>query len=237
MTQPYDRAIAQELKEKVALSCRVLYQQGLADYLGHPSARIPGTALVIIKPRHGRDIRGMQEMTSKHMLVVDLDGNVIEGDYAPPTETVLHTEVYRVRPDVSSVIHTHQTMTTAFGITGRPILPIMHNESALVERPIPILPTAMLISKPEQGAAVATALGDHRIVHLQNHGVVIAGPSIEQSTIDAIFLERLAVMNHLVAQIGEPRLVTQEEINQVKAEQQPVGGRWAYYTSLVDTNV
>lgn len=215
----------------------MLFHLGLADYLGHPSARIPGTDLVVIKPRHSPEIRGMAEMTSKHMLVVDLDGQVVEGDFAPPTETVLHTEVYRARPDVSSVIHTHQLMATAFGIVGRPILPLLHLESELVQRDIPIYPTAELVSRREQGAAAARALGDHRVLHLRNHGVLLAAPGIEQSTVDAIHLERLAQVNHLAAQLGVPRQVSPAEIDQVKRERQPIAGRWAYYTSLVDQNV
>ena len=237
MAQNYDPKLVQDLKEKLALSCRVLYHLGLADYMGHPSARIPGADLAVIKPRFSVDIRGMSEMTAKHMIIVDLDGKLVDGDYPPPTETAVHTEVYRARPDVLSVVHTHQTMSTAFGMVDRPLLPLMHVESELVARDIPVYPHGWLISSRERGEDMARALGDHRILHLQNHGVVITGPSVEYATIDTISLERLANMNYVTAVLGNPRPMTRDDMDQVMQEKQPITSRWAYYTSLVDQHV
>src|SRR5687767_7566790 len=105
--------------------------------MGHPSARIPDTNLAVIKPRFSVDIRGMSEMTAQHMIIVDFDGNLVEGDHGPPGETSIHTEIYRARPDVQAVVHTHQTMSTAFGMVDRPLLPLIHVESELVAREIP----------------------------------------------------------------------------------------------------
>src|ERR1041385_3254348 len=85
--------------------CRIIYQQGLSDYLGHPSARVPGTERVVVKPKHSVDIRGMDHMTADDMIVVDLDGRQLDGDYAPPAEVYIHTEIYRARPDVLGIVH------------------------------------------------------------------------------------------------------------------------------------
>lgn len=237
MAQTYDPKLVQDLKEKVALSCRVLYHLGLADYMGHPSARIPDSNLAVIKPRFSLDIRGMSEMTAEHMIIVDLDGNLVEGDFAPPGETSIHTEIYRARSDVQSVVHTHQTMSTAFGMVDRPLLPLIHVESELVAREIPVYPHGWLITSRARGEAMVQALGDHRILHLQNHGVVITGPTVENATVDTISLERLANMNYITAALGKARPMTPEDMDQVMREKQPVASRWAYYTSLVDQNV
>ena len=237
MADRWDPAVAQTLKEQLALASRVLYHLGLADYLGHPSARIPGTDYVVIKPRHSPDIRGMSEMTSKHMVVVDLECNLVEGDYHPPSETRLHTEIYRARPDVQAIVHTHQTMSTAFAIVGRPMLPLIHNESELVERPIPIYPSGALITTKERGERLASALGDHRIVLLRGHGVAVTSTDVKNALVDTIHLEKLANINYITAQLGTPVPLSAEDMEAVKKEKQPIDGRWAYYTSLVDQNV
>src|SRR4051794_34998364 len=104
-----------ELRRQVALSCRILYKLGLADYLGHPSARIGDGEYVIIKPKHSVRIRGMAEMTAETMCIVDLDGKQYFGEDVPPSEVYLHLELYRARPDVKAIVHTHQLMATCFG--------------------------------------------------------------------------------------------------------------------------
>jgi L-ribulose-5-phosphate 4-epimerase len=234
MAQPYDPGVVQGLKEKLAQSCRILYHLGLADYLGHPSVRIPGTSFAVIKPRFSVDIRSMSEMTARHMIVVDVDGNRVEGDHFPPTETAIHTEIYRARPDVFSIVHTHQTMSTAFGMVDRPLLPLLHEESEVVSEEIPVYPHGWLINSRELGEEMVQALGGHRILHLQNHGVVVTGPDVEHATIDTIRLERLANMNYITAVLGNPRAMTQADMDRVMEQKQGIGARWAYYTGLVD---
>ncbi len=86
MDQPDLSAPAvRDLRRRVALACRILYQQGLADYLGHPSARIEDTPLVVIKPRFSMRVKGHGTMTAEQMLIVDLDGRIYAGDDPPPS--------------------------------------------------------------------------------------------------------------------------------------------------------
>src|SRR5436853_6134726 len=99
-----------ELRRVLAQSCSILYRMGLTDYMGHPSARIPGTDKVLIKPRHSLKLRAMDRVAPEDMMVIDLDGNVVEGSAGPPAERFIHTCIYRARPEVQSVIHTHQPM-------------------------------------------------------------------------------------------------------------------------------
>jgi ribulose-5-phosphate 4-epimerase/fuculose-1-phosphate aldolase len=120
------------------------------------------------------------------------------------------------------------------GILGLPILPLLHVESLVVEQqPVPIFACAELIVTQDAGRRVAQALGDHRVCHLQGHGIVSVGPSVQEATLGAIHLERLADVNYRVAQLGrEPRVIPQHEIDALKAQIAPPAGRWAYYTSL-----
>lgn len=204
--------------------------------MGHASARMPGTDLVVTKPRHSVRIRGMTRLRADQMIRVDLDGRLVEGEDPPAKEVLIHTAIYRARPDVGGVVHTHQTLATIFGVVGRPILPLLHVEAPLVARGIPIYPSPELIDTPERGDAVAQVLGDFPVCHLQGHGIVTVGATVEEATVHAIFLERLARANLLAAQLGTPRVITPQEIARLAAPMVGTDVRWAYYSSLLDDN-
>jgi L-ribulose-5-phosphate 4-epimerase len=225
--------IEAELKAMVATACRIIYRLGLSDYLGHPSARVAGTDRVVIKPKHSERIRGMDTMTAADMVVIDLDGQLVEGQDPPPSEVFIHTEIYRARPDVLAVVHTHQPVATELGIYGVPILPILHIEAPLVEQPMPTWPSARMVVTPELGRELARALGTHRVCHLQGHGIVSVGDSVREATLGAIYLERLAKANLVGLQIGrQPRVIPPHEIEDLKQTVAAPAGRWAYYVEL-----
>ena len=223
-----------ELRRRVALACRILYQQGLADYMGHPSARIGDSEFIVVKPKHSVRIKAFGAMTTENMLIVDLDGMVLVGDDPPPNELSIHLEIYRIRPDVKGIVHTHQLMSTCFGVVGREIQPILHLEAQLVADGIAIYPSSKLILTPERGREMAQCLGQHRVMHLVGHGIVTVGPRIEEATIAAIMLERLAHANYIAQALGTPRVIPDDEMELLRAEIQPPEGRWAYYSSLVE---
>src|SRR5919201_6100831 len=230
MNQPSEA----DLRELLAQSCRILYKLGLSDYLGHPSVRLEGTDRVLIKPKHSPRVRGMDTMTADHMIEIDLDGKLIEGQDAPPSEVFIHTEIYRARSDVLSVVHTHQPISTLAGIVGLPILPLLHVAAPLVEQqPVPTFACAELVVNQELGRGLAQALGSHRVCHLQGHGIVSVADTIEAATIGAVHLEQLAEVNYRAAQLGrEPRVIPPREIEALKRNLAPLAGRWAYYVSL-----
>ena len=223
-----------ELRRQVALACRILYQLDLIDYLGHPSARIGDSQYVVIKPGKSERVKGGSTMTTDKMIIVDLDGRQYAGDNPPPSEVSLHLEIYRARPDVGAVVHTHQTMSTVFGTVGRPIQPIFHLQAAWVPEDIAVYPHAHLIINPERGREMAQALGQHRMMHLQGHGIITTAPTIQEATIGAVLLEDLAKVNYYAQALGTPRVIPPDEIASLKAELAPPSVRWAYYTSLVD---
>ena len=221
------------LRELLATACRILYHLKLSDYLGHPSARVPGTDRVLIKPRHSARVRGMDTMTGDRMIVVDLDGKLLEGDDPPPSEQYIHLEIYRARPDVLSVVHTHQPMSTLLGIANQPILPILHVAAPLVERPVPTFPCAELVVNAPLGKRLAEALGDHQVCHLQGHGIVSVGQTVQEATIAAVHLEMLAEANYRIAAIGKnPRVIPPDEIAALRQNLAPLTGRWAYYAEI-----
>ena len=229
-------AIEQELRVTVATAGAILYHLGLADYMGHVSARVPGTERIVIKPRHSNAVHGMGTVAPERMIVIDFEGKLLEGNEGAPAEKWIHTEIYRKRPDVGGVIHTHQMMSVAFGLTGKPILPILATEAPLVAKPIPVYKDPDLVDNAAKGRALAEALGDHQVVHIQNHGVVFACGSVEETTVASIHLERLALLNFFAMQIGTPNVIGQAKIDEMLAGPRVNHlVRWGYYKSLLET--
>lgn len=196
-----------KLKERVATATRILFEMGLADFYGHASARIPGTQQILIKP----SISPLGTVRPEDILVVDMD-HYQQGDMTdplmqekglPPGEVILHIAIYQKRKDVLGVVHTHQLLATTFGIAGKPIVPL-HNQTS------PFSPATALYNKPDMisnetlASEVAEALGDRNGILLRGHGVVVVGRSVEEATVNAIYLERAAKIQILANLIGSP---------------------------------
>ena len=224
------------IREKIALGCRILAKLELVDYLGHVSARVPGTDKVLIRAR-GAEQGNQLHMSYRHVSLVDLDAHHLAGEFRVPDETKLHTEIYRVRPDVQAVVHTHQPLATIFGDLAKPILPmqgVMAAVLAVVGHEIPIYPSASKVTTTEQGADVARVMGDKNIVHLKNHGVTIAGSSVEEVVIYAIWLEHQAKLTWWASTIGTPSGMSAGDLALQASEGFGMEARWRYYASLLD---
>jgi ribulose-5-phosphate 4-epimerase/fuculose-1-phosphate aldolase len=226
-------SVEAELRRQLADVCRVLFRLHLVDYMGHPSARLPGTEHVLIKPRHSVQVRAQDQIQPEDMATIDLDGNHLAGRHPPPGERFIHTAIYRMRPDVQAVVHTHQPLATVMSIAESPILPVLHVEGELVAEPPPMWPHAMLVTTPELGADLAATLGQHRVVLLQGHGIATVAETLPEAALDAIHLEHLAEANWRVRAIGrEPRVIPAEELRQRAATGVGWEVRWAYYRQL-----
>lgn len=220
-----------QLRELVATAGQILYQQGLTDYLGHCSARVPGEDLVVIKPKHSTTVRSPGELGPADMIVIDLDGNLVEGDDAPPAECFIHTEIYRARPDVNAVVHTHQPAATLLGVVGAPLLPVLHVPSVFTNGGImPTWPCPLLVSSRELGRELAEALGPAWLCHLQGHGIISVSDTVQRAAVSAIALEQLAEANLTILRTGlTPRVITPDELDKLRGAVASVDGRWAYY--------
>lgn len=224
-----------ELRQDVVTAGAILFRVGLIDYMGHASVRIPGTDRVLIKPRHSETMSVPGDLTSERVLVIDLEGNLVEGDETPPTERFIHTAIYKARPDVGGVVHTHQPLATVFGIAGVPIQPVLHVEAPLVAGGIPVYPSPELIRSPALGEAVADVLGDRPVCHLQGHGIVTVASDLRQAVLRAIHLERLARANLLATQLGgTPRAIPADQIARLAGPMVDYQVRWAYYARLAE---
>jgi ribulose-5-phosphate 4-epimerase/fuculose-1-phosphate aldolase len=224
-----------ELRALVSTAGRILHHLGLVDYLGHSSARIPGTDTFLVKPRHSTRTRSQGSITTEDLLVVDLDGGIVAGtgEELAPGEIFIHTEIYRARPDVGAVVHTHQPMSTLMGIIEADILPLLHVPSIFLSEKIGLWPSPQLVNTAERGRELAAALGDGSFCHLQGHGIVSVAADIKTATVAAISLEQLAEATHRALQVGKtPRVIPPDELDILRVELSGVSGRWAYYDQV-----
>ena len=234
----------QQLKDKVALGNRILFHQGLADYHGHQSARIPGTRKFLIKPV----LAPLGRITGKDIITVDIDEykSVCDANAAkvagkrqvtkikaPPRETMLHAAIYEARPEVNSVVHTHQPLATAFSVAGVPLLPI-YNQAAPFAPETPIFPSPRLICSVQDGTEVAQTLGSRMAMLLQGHGIIMVGDSLEYATVHAIYLERTAHMQWVASSVGKPVTMPQKDIDVMRENMiYRAYDAFAYYSSLL----
>jgi len=154
---------------------------------GNISARIPRTDRILIKPSGV----SMGFLKAEDIVVVDLDGNKIDGELAPSIETPLHTAIYRVRSDVQGVVHTHAPFSTAFGIAGTEIIPLQVEMFLYIPNGVPIVPFKLPGSK-ELAEAVQNLVRDYNAVILENHGLITVGSTIEEALLLTRMIEECA---------------------------------------------
>jgi len=189
-----------DLKQKMIMAGKVLVREGQDDFTrGHISARVPGAPLLFYMKPHSV---GLDEITMDNILTIDLDGKVVAGSARRHSEVYIHSEIYKVRPDVQSVLHTHPTYSVALSASARPLTASSQPAALFYEGLGLYEDTINLIRTPEMGAGVARALGPHRAVLLKNHGAVTATVSIEETVISMIMLENAAMIEMIAAAAG-----------------------------------
>jgi L-ribulose-5-phosphate 4-epimerase len=174
---------------------------------GNVSGRDRETNLVVIKPSG----ISYEIMTPAHMVVVDLDGQVIEGDYKPSTDTDAHLYIYRHRLDIFGVVHTHSPYATSFAVLGKPIKACL-TASAMLGGDVPIGGYAP-IGGDAIGEEIIQKIGGSFAILMQNHGVFTIGHSPQHATKLAVEVEEIAKITHLAMSQGEPILLTAEQVS------------------------
>jgi ribulose-5-phosphate 4-epimerase/fuculose-1-phosphate aldolase len=203
-----------EIREKLALACRILYMEGLEDFnLGHASSRVPDEENICIKPRG----LGLEEIKPEDLIVVDMEGNLLEGDHSPHGETPIHTEIYKIRQDVVSIVHVHPVFSTAFSAVRSEMKPL-NQDGVLFPHGIPTLESPELITTKPQGQALAQRLGKGNAVFLRNHGIVTLGTRIEETCLTALFLERALRVRSIASGFGEVEAISEETALKMYAE-------------------
>ena len=200
----------EELRELVWKCNLELPKNGLVKMTsGNVSARDPESGLIVIKPSG----YSYEEMMPIDMVVVDLEGDVIEGHLKPSVDTDTHLYVYRHRPDVFGIAHTHSPYATTFAALGEPI-PACLTATAMLGGEVP-LGGYVPIGGEAIGAEIVRNIGNSLAIIMQNHGVFTIGPSAKVATKMAIEVEEIAKITHMAMLRGEPIMLTEDQVGEI----------------------
>ena len=203
------KKLERELQQKVATACRILAASGLCSGIraavGHASARIPDTDLIVIKGRGYRN-DALESMRPEDQLVLDLDCNIVSGPkgIAPAAEIKLYTHVYKARPEVGGIVHAHSRFATVMSVVNIPMSVVCHEGAHITLQGVPVFDEMNLISTDETGSEMAAVLGAKSALLLKAHGAVTVGKTVEQATVNMIDLEEQARMNFYCLSAGGP---------------------------------
>lgn len=198
----------EKLKEQLVQLHLELPKNNLVAWTsGNVSARDPQTGYVLIKPSGVR----YEDLRPEHLVVVDLQGQVVEGDLKPSSDTASHLYIYQHLPDVHGIVHTHSSYATAFAALGRPIPVYLTAIADEFGGPIPCGRFA-LIGGEEIGRVVVESIGSSPAVLLQNHGVFTVGKTAEAAVKAAVMTEDAARTVWLALQIGQPGEITPQDV-------------------------
>lgn len=219
----------EDLKQKLVDAGRVMFSEGLGDYVaGHISLRLPDNPNRFLMKPAGI---GIEEMSHKNIIIVDLDGKKVEGVSNRHNEVYIHSEVLRARPEVNSVVHAHPIHTVAFSSLGKELRAV-GNDGTVFHGGVPVFDeTTDLITTRERGAGVARTLGKRPALILRNHGIVTAGNGVAESVWLAMKLERASQMQLLAEGAGGPKLFVKDEDI---ADKQKKGYRPDLYNNAFD---
>lgn len=199
--------LLKELREKVIeIALKAQKEKLIPLTMGNFSARDKKTGYICITPS------GMEyeKLTASDIVVLDSEGNVIDGERKPSIEAPLHCAVYRRRMDVFGVAHTHSVFATAWAACNESIPVVVAELAALIGGPV-----ECAIYKPmgslELAETAAIRLKDRHAILLANHGVLAVGPDIESAFANAVVVEEGAKIAYYAKQIGVMSLIPEEE--------------------------
>jgi HCOMODA/2-hydroxy-3-carboxy-muconic semialdehyde decarboxylase len=193
------------LLEDMVIGSRVLADFGVLDGFGHVSARDP------TNPKHFLMSRSLAPalVTADDIMEFDLDGNPVDARGRTVfLERFIHSEIYKARPDVMSVVHTHSAGVIPFSVTKVPLRAMFHNPSFLAAG-VPVWDirkdfgeTDMLVSNPALGKSLAQTLSDKSVVLMRGHGDVTVGPSVKMAVFRAYYTDVNAKLQSQAMALG-----------------------------------
>lgn len=209
-------ATMEEVINELVAANRILYRQGVVDAYGHVSTRhphIPDAFLIASS-------KAPALVSPDHIIELGLDGQEISGiPQSLYLERFIHAEIYRVRPDVGAIVHSHSPSVLPFSVVpGVPLRPICHMSGFLASgAPVfEIRDTAgdgsdLLISTPKLGQALAATLGNRSVVLMRGHGSTVVGNNLREAVFQAIYTEINARLQREALALGTPVFLTAQE--------------------------
>jgi L-ribulose-5-phosphate 4-epimerase len=217
----------EELAERLATAARLLHHEEHLNYSGHVSARVPEGLLIHTYDSDRAVVR------AQDLLRCSLDGQPVSGTGRPPLEVFIHAEIYRARPDVQAVLHTHSELSALFTLAETRLQP-MKASAVRWARGIPVHPDPTLIRTARQGRELAATLGEHQAALLRAHGGVLVAESVEALFVDAVHFDENARAQLQAATLGPLRPLTPgelEALDETAERDRHVRKLWAYYVA------
>jgi ribulose-5-phosphate 4-epimerase/fuculose-1-phosphate aldolase len=223
----------EELRRDLVRANHIAHAAGLVTAFGHVSARLPGSDSFLIPTRASPALA-----SAERLLLMDVEGNLLEGDGSPNSEFWIHARIYAARPDVGAVAHVHAPGCVVLSQLGQTVQPL-HNSAAVLGT-VRVYETIGLIRSPQLGDEVARALGQARAMLLRGHGANVVAAGVRQAAVLACFLEEGAQLQlqALAAAGGDPsrlRFYSPEEQALVGEQLDAAGPHeraWEYYSAL-----
>jgi L-fuculose-phosphate aldolase len=208
---------------------RMLARANIVDHSGHGSARRDAESFYINSAASTRTT-----LTSDDIVAVDFDGNLVEGTARPPFEFHIHSEIYRRRPDVHAVMHTHPRWSTLLTMVGARYR-VVYAQGALLGD-IPVVDSPLSVNTRPMGETVAAALGRGPAVLLKSHGAIVVGADVVECFALAAYLEENASRQYMAMQIGAPYVFSDAEQQAFRERLWTPGlfrKTWDYYRSTI----
>jgi ribulose-5-phosphate 4-epimerase/fuculose-1-phosphate aldolase len=221
------------LIEDLVAANHILSQQGVLDGFGHVSVRHDADPARFLLARSMAP--GL--VTAGDIMEFDLDGNPLDpSGRALYTERFIHSEIYKARPEIKAIVHSHSPSIIPFGVTAVPLRPIYHMSSFLGAG-VPVFEireaggpaTNMLVRSPELGAALARTLGTSAVALMRGHGNVVVGDSVRQAVFRAIYTETNAKLQAEALRLGQGQvefLNAEEAANATETNNKVLGRPW-----------
>jgi L-ribulose-5-phosphate 4-epimerase len=198
----------ESLREEIhQLNLELVEQRLIVWTSGNVSGRDPASGLIAIKPSGVR----YDKLTPENLVLVDVDGKLVEGKLKPSSDTAAHLYIYRHRPDVNGVVHTHSTFATAFAAVGKPIPAYLTAICDEFGGPIPCGGYAK-IGGDEIGREVIRSIGASPAILMKNHGVFTIGKTPEEAVKAAVMVEDVARTVFYALQLGTIDEIPADEV-------------------------
>lgn len=192
------------MKARLVDAIRMLARANIVDHSGHGSARRDDTTFYINSAASARGA-----LTADDIVTVDLDGRLVEGSARPPFEFHIHSEIYRARPDVHAVMHTHPQWSTFLTMVGARYKAVYAQGALLGD--IPLVDSPLSVNTRPMGEQVAATLAHAPAVLLKSHGAVVVGSDVVECFALAAYLEENAYRQYMAMQIGDPYVFSEAE--------------------------
>ena len=202
-----------ERKKVIEIALKIKAEKLIPLTFGNFSLRDPETGYICITPS------GMPYDTlhPSDIVVVDVDNNIIDGERKPSIETPLHTSMYKKRPDVNGVVHTHSTYCTAWACRDGGMPCITSEAAELVGGKVNLASFVPPGSK-ELAEVTSEAIGQDKAVLMENHGVICVDETIDKAFNDAIIVEESAKVAYIAYQMGEVNTLEDQMIKFLKED-------------------